>query len=1287
MGLRGDHLVTLIFYSAEYPVQTGTGFNNPATKWPAAGNADAREPDTLKLDSNASAETGFPDNCAIPTPIILLFHFCNVMPSIIVRFTNGGLILKGFLISLFFTSILYSHAYPQSQEPLFRTSFEAPLDESDWVGNLSMFRIDPSFDEGMLRLDAPRETGMAWIATRHKYNAVYWEWSIRQAFAPSNNNRAFIFINSVEPYLDGEVSGKAIRTGENGNPKHFRLLSFEKGISSPDLLKSDLLIEPNIEYRIRVVISPDRMVHLYIGEGDKSTPLLQSEFVSVADALGDGQGHFGFRTHFTATRSDQFFFGDVAIWDVLPLPKITEFKIVPSSAPENSKKNWLHSSVAKTTINLTFNVPPDASYLDISLFELDDGTYPDQVHCDHAQTCTLIFDNNLAAGERSLTVNSYKTIYGQQTGPDTLDFLVADKPAPADVIINEFMYRPPDPVPPYVELFTRSGKLINLKNWKLQRRALASEPPRIITSDDLFLHPGDYLVLTSDKKLLIETMDAENVHEMNSFPPFNKASVDEIRLLDEASNKIDSLQYDPSGWGGFQVALERKSAEVPGWISINWGESPAFAGGTPGFDNLIRPPHSPPRLVDLDYTSQDSLILRFDRMLQGVPAVQTDHFDLTVNHAKASIRNRDWASDRESDSDSDRYIDRERARNKYGKSKSQWLDHAPSIPISAILTGPDEIVLIPEKPLSSGFQYRLLVKGIKDVFGNEMIPEEIIFQFYLISEAGKHDIVINEILYRPSGSRFIEILNRSDLVFDLRDWKIGRSLGNPVPLFDQRPPDPVYLVPGEKMVISNQGFLPNTTGYEHIVLQNFPALSRFGDAVYVVSDRKKTIDSLFYQPEWGGNKDHISIERIDPFGASKDPANWKEHPTGHSAGLKNFHFQDHPDPVVLLHAAQINDHEIILYFSRFIGSNSLTDVTLNGRKLEVAVEEYGSEAASVFLIRSDQAIERREKNIHIEMVRDFAGRMSYDLTGSLSFLPLNGDIIINEIMYQPIADRYSMQPDQSEYLELFNRSGLTLQMKGLHLHDRPDKNSTTRKLEPENTDLSSLPPGGYAVFFADTSSSFSQSRIARAFNPHHSSEHLFFRIDRLTLGFSTSGDEIYLADKNNFILDSLWYQPSWHNPNIIDKRGISLERIHPDSRTSDPANWTSSAAPEGGTPGQPNSTLPVISQEYRKTGLHLEPNPFSPNGDGHNDHLVIFYHLDQPDFLMHVRIFDRQGRHIRTLADGMRAGTSGQLIWDGRTDSGLMNRTGLYIIHFEAFNSAGGTRKTYRGIAVLAKPR
>jgi hypothetical protein len=1177
---------------------------------------------------------------------------------------------------LFFIALILSLAgqYPLTAKgqlqsappvPLFHDHFSDPPSEELWQGDLGYFRTVPDHDPGMLRLDAPSDLGTAYLSTRHAYRAVHWEWYMRQAFAPSNNNRTFVYLNEATGRLDDYPTGLAVRAGENGSPKHFRLFHFDGGTASPELLKSDTEIQTDTGYRIRLLLTPDRELHLYIAEGRTGTPLMQSHTAELPESMVM-EGHFGFLARYTTTRSDQFYFSDVWIAESLPMPGIASFSVSSANDPSHAEPHPWHNENAGTVITVTFEIPPEPNARQPVLFRLENDTTPDKLYCGHPQICSLLFRDHLPSGEQRLTVESYWTIYGQQSLPETHVFMVADGAEPGDVVINEFMYRPPAGITSYVELFNRSDKLLNLRNWRLQRRAVSTEPERLITGNDLYLPPGGYLVLTPDVAMLKNMHGAANLLEMAAFPRFNTASSDEIRLFSGDGGLIDSLQYVPSHWGGYEVALERKSPDVPGWIPENWAESLAEHRGTPGGPNSVRPPDIPPELTEIDYSQPHLLELTFSHRLDSSSIAMPGAIRLfDTGDIRTNVSHNEAGSTRLAG-------DREPYRE---------------IPVTMTYAGEKQFFAVPMERMQHGVRYLVLISEIRDIFGNRIDPVETEFRYYDTSSPKVRDVIINEVLYRPGATgRFVEILNRSDKVFDLRGWKVGRSLGSATVIAGTDASEPAFLIPGELAVISEPGLVLSGTEARHFEISGFLLLSRFGDTVYLVSDESITMDSLAYEPTWGGNRDGVSLERIDPEGATNDPANWMGHPDSHSAGMANHHFEALPDPVSLLRALLVDETRITLTFSRHIGLSGLSGVTLGQSLLEAVITKDTPEYGSSYHFQTAGLIERRQQDVQIGSVRDFAGRENRELSTPLVFPPDPDEIIINEVMYQPIADRYSRRADQSEYVEAYNRSGLHLKMDRVYLHDRPDKNRDVRKLHPADSDLVTLAPGQYVVFYADTSSVFRNSRLSRAFPEADPTHALFLRMDRLTLGLSTQGGEVYLATDSRRILDSLWYHPSWHNPNLPDVRGISLERIHSGLPTGDHTNWTSSASPDGGTPGQANTAMVQPYGVSEQPGLALSPNPFSPNGNGIDDHLVIHYSLDGPDYMILVRVFDRHGRRVRTLADGLAAGRSGKLLWDGRTDRGIMNRAGIYIVHLEAWHAAHSTRRSYREVAVLAFP-
>jgi hypothetical protein len=288
-------------------------------------------------------------------------------------------------------------------------------------------------------------------------------------------------------------------------------------------------------------------------------------------------------------------------------------------------------------------------------------------------------------------------------------------------------------------------------------------------------------------------------------------------------------------------------------------------------------------------------------------------------------------------------------------------------------------------------------------------------------------------------------------------------------------------------------------------------------------------------------------------------------------------------------------------------------------------------------------------------------------------------------MFNPINDPGDNQDDQSEYIELYNTRDYALSLEGLVLHDAPDEEGKTRPLPPVSTVAKWVLPQETVLIYADQAPDFKQSKLADFYDLETANPQELIRIDRNSLSLASSNDVIYISDSSGVVIDSVHYSGEWHNPNLIDTKGIALERISPGGPTNTPSNWSSSVEPKGGTPKAQNSIHQDQPQAPGETGISFTPNPFSPDGDGHEDNLIIAYKLDHPDYLLRVHIFDRYGRHIKKLADGTPAGYEGTLLWNGRRDDGRRNRIGIYIIVFEAYDSTSGKDKAFKKTVVIAR--
>jgi hypothetical protein len=151
--------------------------------------------------------------------------------------------------------------------------------------------------------------------------------------------------------------------------------------------------------------------------------------------------------------------------------------------------------------------------------------------------------------------------------------------------------------------------------------------------------------------------------------------------------------------------------------------------------------------------------------------------------------------------------------------------------------------------------------------------------------------------------------------------------------------------------------------------------------------------------------------------------------------------------------------------------------------------------------------------------------------------------------------------------------------------------------------------------------------------------------------FPDDEGSVAIATSGNILIDHFSYSRQFHSELIKDDEGVSLERISFFHDSNDKENWGSATSVSGfATPGFLNSNF--RSQNVLGEGnINIDPPVFAPNS-GRADFSLINFKFDQVGFVASVKIYDQQGRAIKTIANNVTLGDEGFFRWDGDQDDG-----------------------------------
>ena len=573
--------------------------------------------------------------------------------------------------------------------------------------------------------------------------------------------------------------------------------------------------------------------------------------------------------------------------------------------------------------------------------------------------------------------------------------------------------------------------------------------------------------------------------------------------------------------------------------------------------------------------------------------------------------------------------------------------------------------------------YVLQVNGVTDKAGNELVSAEKPFVRYF---SLRNDVVISEIMSDPSPSvglpecEYVELQSRLPFPVNLRGWML--QMGNSI----KNLPD-YQLTAFERVLVLSQSEMDKFPFIANKVAIPSLSITNAGQQLTLLDDNGSVVHNVNFSASWHRNRLKAdggwSLEMLDVDNPCGEADNWDSSTdlSGGTPALPNAVATDNADVEhpQLLSVTVLDSATIKLFLSETVlpTSTSLFKIDHN-----IRVDSLWTLAPEDKCMLLHLAEPLRPYTVYtlqlVDTLCDCVGNVA-PLWSSLSFglpqRPEPDDVVINEVLTNAFGSSIA------DFVELYNRSQKIIDLSSLMIGTE----------EAGEMKVFSAYPNGYQLF--------PHEYVALCRNKSLTMEQYTCPYPRKLLpcdilpDYPQAEGAVLLTDCAYNQIDRFCYTENMHYQMLKSMDGVSLERIHPDVETQNANNWKSASAAAGfATPGYRNSQysdLPSGSSDM----LSVEPQLFSPDGDGFDDFTECCCHFGQPDCRVTIRIFNRQGQLVRTLVNNEPVGANDCFLWDGVTDNGFSAPQGLYVVRMSYWDLDGKRKSQTKVVGITYRNR
>ncbi len=726
-----------------------------------------------------------------------------------------------------------------------------------WFGNTDKFIVE----DQVLRLN-DNQAGQSWLATASSVmDETQWEFWVRLAFTPSDNNHPRIYLVSDSDNLSGPLNGYYIRIGKNGTDNKRLYFYRQSGETSVELLEGATNIATATNNRLRIKATRDNS-----GNWEFWADPTGREFFlpqgSVTDNEYTDTQYFGILCNYTISNSSGFYFDDFYVGDIIEdttIPEIISFNPTDPNTLELTFNKGIEPNTAQNVNNYAVNKGIGPPAIAIS---------PDE----SPNRVILIFAQSFTQAEQyTLSVLNIEDYLGNVMAPFTGNFTWY-VPQKHDVVFNEIMANPtPEiglPAHEYIELYNTSDFSINLQGWTFQHGTTQRE----ITEG--IIPPGGYIVLTHPGALNA----LEGFGNLVAIPGLSTTALTNAGTLLVLYNKngdliswvrySDTWYRDPSkangGW-----ALEKIDPYNFCEGAGNWKASTDSRGGTPGEPNSVmanNPDTDAPFVLRAGYIDPNHIRIFFSESMASENMADSENYTLSNFPGTVTTVNIHYPEANRAD-------------------------------------------LILSESMQPGMIYEVVVsESLTDCAGNHLSGNRA--RFGMPEEADSMDVVINEILFNPPdrGVRYVELYNRSQKIIDMKDYTLSSqdTITNTLSGIREISAESWLLFPNDYMVLTPDPKVVQsqymTNNPMNFVPMTLSSMTNTRGIVVFASKGQQIIDMFIYHEDMHyvllTDKKGVALERLNYHRPTQSRSNW--HSAAQSAGFgtpgyKNSQFTLDPE--------------------------------------------------------------------------------------------------------------------------------------------------------------------------------------------------------------------------------------------------------------------------------------------------------------------------------------------------------------------------------------------------------